>query len=164
MPVARPGGAWPFSASVYRWQPVVEAELEILRRQRQVDPLLSVELVLAVIAAESGGNPEAVSLADACGLMQLLPSTFRDLVGEADVFDPQLNVRAGILFLHRLLAQHQGALDWALVAYNAGPTVAARARSGNGPVYGETEAYVNKVYDLLERALAMRGVAPTPPP
>ena len=27
-------------------------------------------------------------------------------------------------------------------------------------MYGETEAYVNKVYDLLERALAMRGVAP----
>ena len=61
VPVARPGGAWPFCASVYRWQPVVEAELDLLRRQRQVDPLLSVELVLAVIAAESGGNPEAVS-------------------------------------------------------------------------------------------------------
>ena len=59
--------------------------------------------------------------------MQLLPSTFRDLMGDADVFDPQLNVRAGILFLHRLLAQHQGALDWALVAYNAGPD---RRRAG----------------------------------
>ena len=51
---------------------------------------VDVDLVHAVIAAESGYRATAQSPAGAQGLMQLMPGTQRDL-GVADAFDPRQN-------------------------------------------------------------------------
>jgi hypothetical protein len=164
VPVAARAASWPFGPNVYRWQPLVEQQLRAVAATRRLDPSLTPELVLAVIDAESVGDPLAVSSADAIGLMQVLPSTFAEIMGDGDPFDPELNVRAGILYLNFALAWQQGDVEWALAAYHAGPTASARARAGEEALYDVTLDYVETVVDYRDRALLYRGLAPPVPP
>lgn len=52
----------------------------------------------AQVQAESGGNPNAVSPVGAQGLLQLMPFTAKEL-GVTSPFDPEQNLRAGMLYL-----------------------------------------------------------------
>ena len=99
-------------------------------------------LVKAVIHAESGYNPNAVSGKGAAGLMQLMPGTARDLK-VADSFNPSDNIRGGVRYLRFLLDTFKGNVSLALAAYNAG--LAKVARYGGVPPYEETQNYVSKV-------------------
>lgn len=113
---------------------------------------VSADLVRAVIQAESGFNPMAVSPKGAMGLMQLMPATAREL-GVADPFHPGDNIRGGVLYLARLLSRYGQNVELALAAYNAGP--GAVERYGTVPPYRETQAYVRKI---------ARATAPEAPP
>ena len=105
----------------------------------QLDPAL----LRAVINAESGYNPNAVSRRGAGGLMQLMPMTARRL-GVANVFDPAENVVGGARYLVELLKLFDNDLQLALAAYNAGE--AAVLKYGRRiPPYRETTEYVSKV-------------------
>ncbi len=108
-----------------------------------VDP----ELVLAVVAAESGFRPRAVSRKGAQGLMQLMPNTASAL-GVEDSFDPVQNLDGGTRYLSALLALYDGDVRRALAAYNAGE--AAVARHGGVPPYPETRAYLKRVLERYE--------------
>jgi soluble lytic murein transglycosylase-like protein len=100
------------------------------------------DLLTAVVAQESAGDPAAVSHAGAKGLMQLIDSTASDM-GVADVFDPRQNVMGGARYLRRLLDMHGGDERLALASYNAGP---GAVRRYNGiPPYRETQDYVQRV-------------------
>jgi hypothetical protein len=103
---------------------------------------LDPELVLAVIAVESGFQPAAVSPKGAQGLMQLMPATARSL-GVTDALDPAQNVDGGARYLKQLVAEQRGDLTRALAAYNAGP--GAVKRHGGVPPYKETLHYVKRV-------------------
>lgn len=110
---------------------------------------LDPNLVAAVIWAESSGDPNAVSKKGARGLMQLMPATAREL-GVGDAFDPGQNVDGGSSYLRRMLDAHDGDLNLALAAYNAGPD--AVRKYGGVPPYRETQDYVGKVIRVYEQA------------
>ncbi|MFQ5913252.1 MAG: transglycosylase SLT domain-containing protein [Nitrospinota bacterium] len=125
----------------------------------RLDPLL----VSAVILAESLYDPDALSIAGARGLMQLMPETGRRVARRLglpspspdDLFQPGLNVRLGWDHLGRLLAHFSGRVVPAVAAYNAGLRAARKwwKKSGNldeasfiaAIPYRETRRYVQKV-------------------
>lgn len=99
-------------------------------------------LIKAVIMAESGYNPKAVSRKGAQGLMQLMPSTAKWL-GVHDAFDPALNIDGGVRYLRRLLDRFDGDVQLALAAYNAGSRYVRKY--GGVPPFKATHIYIKKV-------------------
>lgn len=99
-------------------------------------------LVKAVIQAESGYNPNAVSSKGAQGLMQLMPKTAQGLK-VSNSFDPTENIRGGVRYLRFLLDTFKGDVALAVAAYNAG--LSRVAQYGGVPPFEETRNYVSKV-------------------
>lgn len=99
-------------------------------------------LVKAVIHAESGYNPHAVSPKGAQGLMQLMPKTAQGLK-VADTMNPSDNIRGGVRYLRFLLDTFNGNESLALAAYNSG--MGSVAKYGGVPPFQETRNYVAKV-------------------
>lgn len=99
-------------------------------------------LIKAVIMAESGYNPTAVSRQGAKGLMQLMPRTARAL-GVKDAFNPVHNINGGVKYLRQLLNAFDENIRLALAAYNAGTSKVKRHR-GIPPIKA-TRHYVKKV-------------------
>jgi len=122
--------------------PAAVGDLERLAEEAARRHGLDPALVRAVVAVESGFQPEAVSPKGAKGLMQLMPATAREL-GVADPFDAAANLDGGSRYLRSLLARYEGDLAKALAAYNAGMGAVARHRGV--PPYAETRRYVQKV-------------------
>jgi len=109
----------------------------------KVDPAL----IKAVIMAESGYNPKALSKKGAGGLMQLMPST-AEALGVEDIFDPEHNINAGVIYLKRLMAIFKGDIKLALAAYNAG---VRKVKMYQGiPPFKATQFYINKVFKYYE--------------
>ncbi len=92
---------------------------------------LEPELILAMIFTESRFDVYAESEAGAIGLMQLRPATAMAVADELELewkgrrllTDPQINILLGTSYLHSLLQRYNGhGLEYALAAYNVGPT------------------------------------------
>ena len=100
------------------------------------------ELVYAVIEAESGGNPRAISSAGAAGVMQLMPdtaATFR----VRNRFDIEDNVRAGVAYLAWLRDVCSGDRRLIMASYIAGQNRVLRS--------GLDFAYPKEVHDYVAR-------------
>jgi len=106
--------------------------------QYQVEP----QLALAIIAAESNFNPQALSPKNAQGLMQLIPET-SERFHVRNPYDPAQNIRGGLAYLRWLLAYFEGDLALVAAAYNAGEGKVERYRGV--PPYAETRAYVQRI-------------------
>jgi hypothetical protein len=98
------------------------------------------QLLGRVMAAESSGNPYAVSSAGAAGPMGLMPGTAADL-GVENRADPSQAIPGAARYLRQQYDRF-GSWPLALAAYNAGPTRVAR--SGGVPDIPETRSYVAK--------------------
>jgi hypothetical protein len=101
-------------------------------------------VALAVAKIESGFRPHVVSSAGAIGVMQIMPKTGRDVfrLSRTELFDPAINIRAGVTFLDQLITQYDGRIDLALSHYNGG----SRVTAGPTPkIIPATRGYVIKV-------------------
>lgn len=85
-------------------------------------------LVASLIRQESEFNPQAVSHANAWGLMQLLPPVGRKLAKEVrmrhfsqeQLTDPSINIQLGTRYFKQIVDSYDGQVQYALAAYNAG--------------------------------------------
>ncbi len=104
------------------------------------------EVVTAVVAVESLGDPTAVSHKKAYGLMQLKMETARDM-GISNPFHPYDNLWAGTKYLKEQWERF-GSLKLALAAYNMGPNRLKRKIKNNSfdPDYYE---YIRRVEIVL---------------
>jgi len=119
----------------------IDASIVMAAARHNVDP----NLVRAVVKVESNFNSNAVSRKGAMGLMQLMPSTAKQLKVN-NPFDPDQNVDAGVRHLKQLLENYGGDVNLTLAAYNAG--AGAVARSSGVPRYAETQNYVRRITNL----------------
>lgn len=159
-----------FADEMFEWLYPIKYDEEISAASAEtgVDKLL----LAAIIRTESNYKPDKVSAKGAVGLMQIMPETAEWVAESAKLgvplgdrlFEPELNVRLGALYLRMLQQQFAGYLgrddglsDLAVLAaaYNAGPGVVGRwleegiwsglyGESGQIP-YGETRHFVARV-------------------
>ena len=115
---------------------------------------VDVNLVKAVMAAESGFNPAAVSVANAQGLMQVIPETGeRYGVDSERLIKPHVNIAVGVRYLRDLSRMFKNRPDLIIAAYNAGEGAVYKYNK-QVPPYAETQAYVRKVlqyYDIYSQ-------------
>lgn len=110
-------------------------------RKANLSALTFIKVFEALIEAESGFDPNAVSEKGAMGLGQLMPDTAQEL-NVSDPFDPHQNLIGSAQYLTRQLLEF-GSLKLALAAYNAGP---GRVKEHGGiPPFPETQNYIAKI-------------------
>ena len=122
---------------------------------------LSVMITLAIIEQESRFDPRAHGPSGSIGLMQLQPTTAREVAkrhglawqSDRTLLDPVQNVRLGLAYLAELREQF-GTTDHAIAAYNIGPgnlrRLLAKRPLRRGP-------YLKKVHEHLEAMRAEHG-------
>jgi soluble lytic murein transglycosylase-like protein len=111
--------------------------------QTGVDALL----LRALVNAESGWNPNAVSPNGRQGLMGL-PSELAREIGVIDPFDPKQATLGGAKYLKQLIDRF-GSAEMAVAAYQAGPGAVARHKGV--PPFAETRSYVDRVMSEASR-------------
>jgi soluble lytic murein transglycosylase len=85
-------------------------------------------LVASLIRQESEFNPNAVSRANAVGLMQLLPKTGKQVAKQvklkrynaSQLYTPAVNLQLGTRYFRGMVDKFGGSFEYALAAYNAG--------------------------------------------
>jgi soluble lytic murein transglycosylase len=133
--------------------------------------------IYAVMRQESLFRKDALSRADARGLMQMLPATATAVArrwhlpppSRESLFEPAVAVQFGALYLRELIDKYPGQLDQSLAAYNAGPMSVARwlppvaidadVWIENIP-YSETRGYIQHIVEHIVAFTAVRGAAP----
>ncbi len=132
------------------------APLLLLQNAKDYDPIITecskkyqvdFALIKAIIRAESGFNPQAVSKKGAKGLMQLMPATALRM-NVSNVFNPKENIDGGVRYFKYLLSLFNDDLRLSLAAYNAGENLVAQIRTI--PPYRETVDYVRRVLSFYQ--------------
>jgi soluble lytic murein transglycosylase len=135
-----------------------DAPIKVAAKASRVAP----ELIYAVLRQESLYRVDAVSTADALGLLQLQLGTAKKIAASLrqplpvreDLFNPKVNIPLGAAELALMLNKFGGQVPVALAAYNAGPNAVSRwlpptPRDSDVWVenipYNETRTYVQRV-------------------
>lgn len=124
-------------------------------------------LLKAIMAAESGFNPAAVSPKGAIGLMQVMPETAERYGLQASpkksleqkLAEPKTNIRLSARYLHDLTKMFPGKPELVVASYNAGEGAVQKYRNAVPP-YPETRNYVKLVaqfYRFYHAATAPSG-------
>lgn len=147
--------------------PVVRNARELAPHFRRHSDQVGVSwlLMLAQGFQESGLNPDARNPSGAVGVMQVLPSTGREL-GFPDVHPPEPNIAAGIRYMDRLRRTYfndprispENQIFFALAGYNAGPNRIARLRQ-HAPEQGlDPHVWFNNVERIVLQAVGQETV------
>jgi len=152
--------------------------LDLVQEESEINGF-SPLLLLSMIRQESLYDPGAVSIADALGLTQVIPTTAEGIaleLGEddfrlADLLRPRVSIRFGAYYLGSVLDGFDGTVPPALSGYNGGPGNAGRwwdASGGDPDVFlesidfPETRSYVELVLENYARYLYAYGFVETP--
>jgi len=112
------------------------------------------DLVNGIIWVESRFQVRARSSQSACGLMQLMPRTAREVarnIGRRYApFDPEFNIHAGTYYFARMLERFDGNMTLALAAYNIGPAVVDRWLRDAAPLPAGSRSYIANVYEAAK--------------
>jgi soluble lytic murein transglycosylase-like protein len=133
----------PKAAALEPWQ-VSEMATNIIDNCDEYD--IPVPLLMGLIRQESAFNPNAVSLAGAQGLTQVMPTTASDIkewMGRNyyDPFKITHNIKFGAYYLNRMLRKFHYDQQKALWAYNAGPEHVYQVTAGAKSLYKEPREY-----------------------
>jgi soluble lytic murein transglycosylase-like protein len=131
----------------------VESLLAAAAEEFAIDPAL----LKAVMAAESGFNPNAVSPKGAIGLMQIMPATAaryglqgdRKRSLEQKLTDPKINIRLAARYLRDLHKLFPSRPELVIASYNAGEGAVQKYRNSIPP-YAETRNYVQIVKQFYQ--------------
>lgn len=123
--------------------------IEIAGDKNQLDPFL----IQSLMREESYFNEFAISGSNARGLMQLLPSTAREVAGweglssfqTGDLFLPAVNIRLGSRYLAHLHQLFNGNSMPAVGAYNGGPGAMKRWTQGLTSFNSDPDMFVEKI-------------------
>ena len=129
--------------------------MEAAASEHDLDPLL----LRAVARVESCYDTQAVSIAGAEGIMQLMPATARELA-VSNSFNASANINGAARYLAWLRDRYNGNTELMLAAYNAGP--GAVDKHGGIPPYRETIRYVPAVighFETFKRAAPSGSLA-----
>ena len=125
---------------------------------------LASEWIYSLIRQESAFFPQAKSGVGALGIMQIMPSTARQVSRQSGIklknkyqlLDPYQNIEIGTAYLDQLLNRFDGNMVLATAAYNAGPRRAERWQPESQPMDGdiwietipinETRNYVKNIF------------------
>lgn len=115
-------------------------------RDENVDPIL----IASIIRVESRFKPHVRSNKGARGLMQLLPSTAKEVARKSskrvsDIHDIDSNIELGINYLRHLEDKFNGNLELALVAYNWGPGNLDKALEASSPIPDQPLRYAEEI-------------------
>jgi soluble lytic murein transglycosylase len=133
---------------------------------------LSRALTLAITRQESEFDNYAKSASGAIGLMQLMPSTAKEVAkknnlgfAEERLYEPEYNMTVGSLYLQHLIDVYDGRIPMAIAAYNAGGGNVNKWLQKNGKPadnvdemvdwiekipFSETRNYVQRVLENLQ--------------
>jgi len=125
-------------------------------------------LLNALMLAESGGDPDAVSAVGAEGAYQIMPSTaeqpgFGVSPMEGSRFDPDASRSFAKEYLQAMIDRYDGDIEAALIAYNAGAGNADKFIAAGRdyevlPLAMQTQPYVNRVMGDLEKESRRRDM------
>lgn len=139
------------AAKVFK-RTLIKNRLRTIARELGLAP----RLALGMAQVESGFDQGAVSPKGAIGVLQVMPR----LAGEhfeVDpelLFDPEVNIRIGLLHMKSLLERFDDNLDLSLAAYNAGARRVVHA-GYQVPAIAETRNYVRKVKEAMNGYVAV---------
>jgi len=163
------GGGWPPTPELLdqdgaRLYPIAYPEVV-----QPLSPQLGIPsyFIYAIMTVESAFHPGAVSVANAFGLVQVIPKTGDNLARELGfvefsperLLDPPVSIYFGGYYLARLLARFHGQEPLAAAAYNAGPHRVATWLMARGKIpmdmfiedipYDQARNYVKTVLEHL---------------
>ena len=111
-------------------------------------PNISVPLILAIVHAESRGNPKAVSPIGEEGLMQLTPPQMHDYA-VVDGKDPWDNLEGGTHLLSDLWARYHGALQDVVMAFQWGESELDQYQANQRRLDNDVALFSRRVLALL---------------
>ena len=124
----------------------------------KIDPLF----ITSIIRAESNFNPNAKSKKGAIGLMQIMPSTAKEIAqkylnitdfSEEKLYEPELNIKLGVYYVKILSEMFNNNTNLVLASYNAGLGNVQKWQQENPIIeydpeempFKETKNYVSKI-------------------
>ena len=122
-------------------------------------------LLVAVARGESNFNPNARSLKDCYGIMQIQwPGTAKDLgiLNKTELLDPCINIHAGARYLSWLLDRYDGDTYLAVAGYNHGPNAVSSQYVPDGArwyaayIYRHLTSVISKPYAEIGKTLLLR--------